>query len=148
MFAREVKKPEQLFHVLVDSTDLPVNAALKGMCLNGTRVMRWASGMDVNLSPLAIPKESLLDYGEELLLHITVDSITSATDYQIFNAFKMQNLSKVIDLIDEHKGINAVDEWGHTMLMLATQAGSIDIVARLLNTRMPKVNVNAAKAVR
>jgi hypothetical protein len=117
------------------------------MCVNGIRRLWWSSGLDVDLSPLPLPKAAFADHDDDLYVDITVNFITSPSDYQIFSAFKIKNYSLVLDLIDQHKGVNAVDEWGQTMLMLAVQADSLDIVARLLNTRLPKVNVNMAKSV-
>jgi hypothetical protein len=53
----------------------------------------------------------------------------------------------VFDIIAEGDGINAVDEWGQTPLMIATQRDSLQIIASLLNARRPKVDVNIAKSV-
>ncbi|RYH07508.1 ankyrin repeat domain-containing protein [archaeon] len=126
--------------------DKPVVANLKGMCNNSTRRLTWSRAADVNLEPLFIPSTAFPDDAEDSLsIEISVTHITTDEDYEIFNAFRMQNVSKVLEMIDLHKGINAFDEWGQTPLMLAVQNTRVDVVAALMNTRMPKVDVNAAK---
>mmetsp|Transcript_8885 Transcript_8885/g.9398 ORF Transcript_8885/g.9398 Transcript_8885/m.9398 type:complete len:314 (+) Transcript_8885:47-988(+) len=142
----EYRKPGTLFHILLDQSDNPVNRALKGMCENGTRILHFDNSLDVNLSPLPISKYAFSDSEEPFTVEIVLNHITSQSDYQIFNAYKMGNISEIFDMIESHKGINAVDEWGQTLLMLATQKGDLQTVALLLNTRMPKVDVNKAKS--
>jgi hypothetical protein len=88
-----------------------------------------------------------MDLDETVSFKFTIEHITKAEDYQIFGAWREGNMSLVYDLITEHKGVNAVDEWGQTILMHAVQRGSVEIVSTLLNTRMPKVDVNKAKSV-
>ena len=117
------------------------------MCLNETRVLTFEGVGNLDLSPLPIPKNSLVDIDDKLSVEITVDSITDPDDYLVFSALREGNLSLVLDFIDQHKGINSVDEVGQTLLMHAVQKGQIQIVSALLNTRMPKVDVNKAKAV-
>jgi ankyrin repeat protein len=117
------------------------------MCENGTRVIHFQNALDVNLSPLTVSKYALPDSNKPFTVTLVLNHITSQSDYQIFNAYKMGNVTEVFDLIEAHKGVNAVDEWGHTLLMLATQKGDLQTVALLLNTRMPKVDVNKAKSV-
>lgn len=117
------------------------------MCENGTRILHFENSLDVNLSPLPISKYAFSDSDESFTIEIILNHITTQSDYQIFNAYKMGNVSEVFDMIEAHKGINAVDEWGQTLLMLATQKGDLQTVALLLNTRMPKVDVNKAKSV-
>mmetsp|Transcript_16077 Transcript_16077/g.24231 ORF Transcript_16077/g.24231 Transcript_16077/m.24231 type:complete len:317 (-) Transcript_16077:184-1134(-) len=140
------KKPGNLFHVLLEQSDLPVHRALKGMCENGTRVMSWENGHDLNLAPLPVSKYALQNLEESITVEISVQHITPQSDYQVFSLFKMGNFTEVMTMIDEHRGVNAVDEWGSTLLMQATKKGNLPVVAALLNTRMPKVDVNMAKA--
>lgn len=101
----------------------------------------------MNLSPLPIDPNNLIDLDEKVALEFAIEHITEPSDYQIFGAWREGNFSLVLDLINDHKGVNAVDEWGQTLLMHAVQRGSIDVVSALLNTRMPKVDVNIAKSV-
>ena len=124
-----------------------MHKSIKGMCTNGTRIVTWENGNNINLSPLPISKNAFVDVHDEVSLEITVFYITPQEDYQIFDAFNSGNISLVMDLIDEHKGVNAVDEWGQSILMAAVAQGQLPVVASLLNTRMPRVNVNMAKSV-
>lgn len=117
------------------------------MCKNATRSLVWQHGSDINLTPLVFKSSSfdITSLDEELSLVLTVVEVTSALDYQIFTAMRQKNNSLVMDLIEEHRGINAVDEWGQTPLMLAVISQNYNVLASLLNTRMPSVNVNLAK---
>jgi hypothetical protein len=117
------------------------------MCANSTRVIFFDSGVDVNLAPLRVSKNELESLNESFTVEIRVVHITPQSDYQIFDAFKRGNISEVFDMIDAHKGVNAIDEWGTTILMSATIKGNLDVVAALLNARLPKVDVNTAKSV-
>lgn len=117
------------------------------MCKNETRLLTWENGKGLDLRPIPFLPEALESQTEQVKLKFSVQHITPAEDYEIFNAWRLGNTSLVFDLIAEHKGINAVDEWGQTMLMHAIQSGNQPIVASLLNTRMPKVDVNLAKSV-
>jgi ankyrin repeat protein len=100
------------------------------------------------MSPLPLDKYL---FGEDIInseinIEFKVMGITSADDYQIFNYMKMKNYQGVAEMIDNKKGVNALDEWGQSILMLAARENELTVVATLLNARMPKVNVNAAKS--
>jgi hypothetical protein len=144
---KSVKSPGQLQHLVVDEST-PIGRAVKGMCINGTRKVTWQDWASVDMSPL--PLEKYL-FGEniensEITIEFKVMGITSAEDYQIFNYMKMKNYPGVTEMIDNKKGVNALDEWGQSILMLATRENELTVVATLLNARMPKVNVNMAKS--
>jgi hypothetical protein len=119
------------------------------MCKNSVRRMKWEDGSLVNLLPLFV-KDSIVDIADRekgLIIDLTVAQITTADEYQIFSSLREGNMSHVLDLIEQHVGVNAVDEWGQTPLMIAVQMNRVDVVAALLNTRMPKVEINARKSV-
>jgi hypothetical protein len=130
--------------------ELPVIASLKGMCKTATREISWEDGDKVNLMPLFVKDASMAQSEDEVgvAVRITLSSITTANEYQIFSSLRQGNITDVLELIDQHVGVNACDEWGQTPLMIAVQMNRIDVVAALLNTRKPKVDVNAAKSVR
>lgn len=143
-------KYTQPLHVVLDPKDeLPLHQAIKGMCQNSTRSLQWASISKlrgVALSPIVgFSKDLVLDSEEALEMDVHIEYITEPFDYQIFDAFKHENLSKVLDYIDEHVGINAMDEYGQTPLMIAVSKQYDAVVASLLNARRPKVDVNMAK---
>jgi len=147
--AAEHKSPEQLYHILLDmSEELPVPLALKGMCKNATRRVSWENAPKVNLQPIFLSAEAGLSVEDQgVSIDITLVHITEPEDYRIFDFLRTSNSSAALDLIEQHKGINAFDEWGQSALMMAVQLKKLEIVAGLLNTRMPKVNVNIAKSV-
>jgi ankyrin repeat protein len=90
--------------------------------------------------------QEVMALDESLTMDLRVEQITDTTDYQIFDAFKRDNLSRVLDLVDSHVGVNAMDEYGQTPLMMAVSKQYLPVIASLLNTRRPKVDVNAAKS--
>eukprot|EP01041_Mallomonas_annulata_P000184 gene184-317_t len=139
--------PGQLFHILLDQSDaLPIQRGLKGMCENATRVLKWDSTMNLNLNPLITINGITESEESELIVSLKLHHITDSNDYQIIDAFKTNNISLVLDLITEQKGINALDEWGQTSLMIAVQKEQVEVVAALLNARMPKVMINTQKS--
>lgn len=121
--------------------------ALKGMCLNSKRKFIWENAMDSSMAPFLTTHKKDFDDEEDISLVVTAVHITSAEDYRIFDAFKSDNISLVLDLIEEHKGVNSFDEWGQTPLMIAVNEQQIAVISALLNARMPKVDVNLAKSV-
>lgn len=131
----------QPFHLVLGTNEL--STQLKGMCENGTRKVVYDIGSDARFAPIVT--QSFPDLDDELSLTVTVKKITDAGNYRIFDAFKQKNISQVLDLIDEHVGINSMDEYGQTPLMIAVSNQYLPVVASLLNTRMPKVDVNVAK---
>jgi hypothetical protein len=135
-----------LICTFADQELLPMHNYLKGLCVNETRILRWENGAGLDLSPTPVSPNNLIDLEETVSIEFTINTITSASDYQIFGAWREGNISLVLDMITDHKGINAVDEWGMTLLMHAVSKGSIEVVSLLLNTRMPKVDVNIAKS--
>ncbi len=118
---------------------------MKGMCQNSTRRVTWQNASGVNLSPIVGSRSVYSSIDEYLSIELTLAHNTHQEEYQIFDAFKAGNLSMVMDLIDLHLGVNAVDEWGQTPLMIACIQNYLQIVAALLNTRRPVVEVNLAK---
>lgn len=135
-------------YLFFSKEDLPVLQALKGMCKNATRRIIWEDGNHLNTLPIFLNSEAgIQGSGQGVYIDVTVDQVTSAEEYEIFAALRYGNYSQVLDLIENHIGVNAVDEWGHTPLMIAVQINRMDVVAALLNTRLPRVDVNAAKPV-
>ena len=138
--------PEQLIHLIVEDREdsLPIHKIMKGMCLNSTRIARWETAENINLSPVfARPIDNI---EASIELKINLHHITSPEDYSIFTALQHNNISKVIDLIDSQIGINAIDEYGQSILMVSVQRNAFPVVASLLNTRRPRVEVNIAKS--
>ena len=100
------------------------------------------------MQPIFMSTEAgLASQSQGVSIEINLLHITDPEDYRIFNHIRSGNMTAALDLIEEHKGINAFDEWGQTALMMAVQLQKLEVVAALLNTRMPKANVNMAKSV-
>lgn len=138
--------PGQLFHILLDQSDhLPIHNGLKGMCENATRTLQWDSALKLDLSPL-ISTEVFEDVNEIVHVTLRIVHITESSEYEIFDAYKQGNISRVLDIIDESRGVNAMDEWNQTPLIIAVQNDDLTVVSALLNARKPKVEVNLAKA--
>lgn len=122
--------------------------ALKGTCKNATRRIIWDEASSVNTLPIFLNADAGVQRAEQgVYIDLTIEHITTAEEYEIFAAMRQGNYSLALDLIDNHVGVNAVDEWGHTPLMVAVQINRMDVVAALLNTRLPRVDINAAKPV-
>lgn len=146
-----VLKPKPLFHIQLDTDDtVPINRGLKGMCKGSSRRIVWdKDSSEINLHPLFAQEISakLINSDESFSIEFILNHITDINNYQIFSAFKSKNISMIMDLIDSHLGVNAVNEWGETPLMMATTRQMFPVIAHLLNTRMPAVEVNMAKSV-
>lgn len=142
-----LKSDEFALEHVVLSSDVAsvVHQGLTNMCPSYVRRITITDSADADLYPILEHNSERLAGGHEVVLTLTVTHVTGPKDYAIFPALASGNASLVIDLIDEHKGINSRDENAATSLMIATQQGILPIVAALLNTRMPKVNVNLAK---
>lgn len=118
------------------------------MCKNSTRKVLWEDVAKVDMQPIFVKTDLELASQESgVSIELTVIHITEPEDYRIFDHLKSGNMTGALDMIEEHKGINALDEWGQSALMMAVRMKKLEIVAALLNTRMPKVNVNVAKSV-
>lgn len=112
--------------------------------MNETRRIVWSFPNEVDLEPIF---HELQDIEQGMHIDVTVTSITTTEEYAIFDAINNRNLSLVLDYIDQRVGLNSVDEWGQTPLMIAIQLNQLDMIAALLNSRMPRVDVNRAKSV-
>lgn len=139
--------PSQLFHIQLSNDDLPIMKGLKGVCKNGTRAFHWEKDMTFDCAPIfQLGTSSIAD--EAYSLTVKVVHLTPQLDFGIFDALTTGNITQVLDMINHHHGVNAVDEWGHTPLMIALRKprDMMPVIAFLLNTRRPMVDVNLAKA--
>jgi len=116
------------------------------MCYNSTRSITWEEADKVNLLPIFFTDSNLKESDQGLSIEIYLAHVTSSEDYAIFDLLRNGSSAGVLDMIENHQGVNAIDEWGQTPLMMAVQLQKLEVVAALLNTRNPYVNVNAAKA--
>ena len=146
--ATSLSAPHQLFHIQLSNDDVPLMKGLKGVCKNGTRQFLWEKGSNVDYSPIFQLGSPYSSAEETLSLLVKVVHLTSQQDFQIFDALKTGNLSLALDMIEGRKGINAVDQWGFTPLMLAVSKprDMLTVISFLMNTRRPMVDVNLAKA--
>lgn len=143
-----VTAPDSLLYIHLSNFDVPVMKGLKGMCKNATREFQWEKALGVDFTPIFQSGASYSKMNEALFLQVRVVHLTPSKDFQIFAPLKGGNLSEVMDLIDGHNGVNAVDEWGQTPLIISLSRPRelLAVVAFLMNTRRPMVDVNMAKA--
>ncbi len=79
----------------------------------------------------------------EIDFTVTLRNLTVQADYEIFDSIYNNNMSRTLTFIEEHKGVNALDDHGYSTLMVAVKM-ELDVVSGvLINTWSPKVNVNA-----
>ena len=145
--AAALTAPQQRFYIKLSSADHPVMKGLKGICKNGTRTLEWAKGMALDFTPIFQLGTGGGTAEDAFRLTVKVVHLTRQQDFQIFAALE-SNLSLALDMIEMHHGVNAVDEWGQTPLMIALRRSRdlMSVVAFLMNTRRPMVDVNLAKA--
>lgn len=143
-----LESPNQLFHIQLSNMDeMPVLKYLKGMCENSTRDIIWDSSFGVNFSPL-IRSESIYSLNEEpLTIRIFLNFITKQKDFHIFDALRSNDITVALDVIESNHGVNAVDEWGHSSIMIAVINQNMPVIAALMNARRPMLNVNMMKPV-
>lgn len=101
--------------------------------------------------PFITNKDAISESTGVLTLITTIQAVTKPSDFEIFDALKADNISHVVSIILKNHGVNAVDEWGQTPLMIATiklgtNKAYASVVAELLNSKKPYVNINAAKS--
>jgi len=109
-----------------------------GMCENSTRRMTFDSLVDANLFPIVQWNSPLFRLDERVVLDLHLHKITIPEEYEIFDALKAANISLALDLIEGHKGINVMDEYGQTPLMIAVSRQYQPVVAgRLSGIRTP-----------
>ena len=108
----------QPFYTLLEQgEDGSLKAAMKGMCENSTRRMIVDIAKDSDLEPIFTKSgvgvdKHMTTLEESCWIDITIKKVTDQENYRIFDAFKQQNYSLVIDLIDSHIGVNSMDEYG------------------------------------
>jgi hypothetical protein len=119
---------------------------LVGLCESTTSNVHYDNLPDADARPIIRDGSEIYDLEESFDIDIHVQSVTTDSDYRIFEALRAANISMVLDLIEDHIGINGMDEYGQTPLMIAVGRQYLPVVAALLNTRRPKVDINSAKS--
>ena len=139
----------QLVHVLLTAVDdaetVSVSSMLTGMCEGSKKKLTIdMSDTKMVLGPILIPASH---NKSDNIIHATINvrHITSSKDYEIFIALRQKNLTKSVQLIQNHIGINVFDEWGQTPLMISTINNYLFVVSALFNTVRPPVDVNLTK---
>jgi len=137
--------PFDVVHMQLNTAGGPIHRGVEGMCPDNIRLLTFTTKEADDMMPFFPAGSSLAPVNEEVKVNVTVVKVTTPKDFQIFDALNKQDVNKFLDLVENHTGINAFDEGGSTPLMIAAQLGGIQLIATLLNARMPKVNVNLAK---
>jgi len=123
--AFSLKRPEQLFHIILESSNdaSSISFGIKGMCRNSTRKLTFESGAKLRLPPLVYTGSPLTSEPNEISILITLVHVTDPADYQIFSHLLEGNITAVVEMIQAHHGVNAVDEWGEVLLILGWVTG-------------------------
>lgn len=107
-----MKSWEQRHYVLGDA-NVPAafNVGLVGMCLGEKRRLTNVAS-DFGVSAETINKVPFIISDVELL------AVTTATDYKIFDLIDSGNVFEVMELVENRTGVNAVDKYGNSALMV------------------------------
>lgn len=105
-----VLAPNQLFHVQLSDfdNDLALVKCLKQMCQNSTRSLHFESSFGVDFSPFLHINSSYSRSTESITLIVHISTVTAQYDFSIFDAINSGNNSMVLDLIEEHRGMNTL----------------------------------------
>lgn len=147
----QVKETHQPLYFKMPATEedmegqFQIYSDLFGKCSNSSYTIHYDNLVDADIRPIIDYGSDIYELEETFEMNFKIQFVTSKEDYQIFEALRSANISLVLDLIDNHIGINAMDEYGQTPLMIAVARQYLPVVAALLNTRRPKVDVNLAK---
>lgn len=143
-----IKTNAQPFYMLLPELEDRdgIYTSILGMCENSTRRLSYTSLKTANIHPVIPLTSAAYALDESFTVDVHLHRITPSDHYQIFDALRAANISLALDLIDAHKGINSMDEYGQTPLMIAVAKQYPPVIAALLNTRRPKVDINLVKA--
>ena len=142
-----------LYFVLNETISDEIHSSIFGQCENATISLNWVKNniksdhrkdniKNLNLHTFPIPSPYVNEDSMRYELIISIKHITKPKDYKIFEHFENKDYQKILDMIEKHEGINAVNEWGQSALMVAVKTEFMMIIAGFLNARRPKVNVN------
>lgn len=114
-----VLAPHPLFYLhLLNTTISAELSPLIGVCLHDSITVSLEGEKAVDISPIVTSRIQLTsDVTMDLL--ITIHEITSDEDFAIFKALQENRTGEVYFMLEHHRGVNAVDQWGQTPLMLA-----------------------------
>ena len=129
-------------HLLLGERSTPAafNEGLLGMCAGERRRLIF-SGEEFGLSDVEAAITPTVVSEVELI------TLTPQGDYHIFDLIDVGDVASILDMVDHHAGVNAVDRAGNSALMAAVQSGARMqmVVATLLNAWRPKVDVGFTK---
>ena len=91
---------------------------LIGVCLNDSTSLSFKGERTVDISPIVTSAIHLTSEVTMTLL-IKIHEITTDEDFAIFRALQENRTGEVYSMLEHHRGVNAVDQWGQTPLMLA-----------------------------
>lgn len=124
-----------------------LESALVGMCPNEIRKLTWDHWNSSLYFPLTLSSSVTASSDEPLTILIRLHAVTTAKNYSIFDPISRQDFGTVFDLLSDHIGVNAVDEWGQSPLIISVINRYTPLIATLLNAHHPKVDVNYTKPV-
>jgi hypothetical protein len=117
------------------------------MCPHEIRKLQFSSWSKSSFHPLSLPSSVVAAIDEPVTIVVHVYAVTTAQSYSIFEAISSKDFGTALDLLSDHIGVNAVDEWGQSPLIVSIINRHTPLIAALLNAHHPKVDVNYTKPV-
>jgi len=147
--------PKPLFYLHLTSEEISstLNTIVAGMCANSSRIAKFnLDNEDMSIYPIDGPPGVKTGSESEVEFEVKLHFLTKSYDYAIFPLLEENKVGRILDYIEHlegpkhtHRGINAVDHHGQSSLMVATMNNQLTVVAVLLNTRRPRVDIDMAK---
>ena len=111
--------PHPLFYLHMSNTNVSTELSqLVGVCLNDSISISLEGEKNLDISPI-VTRTIHLTAAVTLNLFIKIREITSDEDFAIFKALQEDRSGEAYTMLEHHRGVNAVDQWGQTPLMLA-----------------------------
>jgi hypothetical protein len=130
-------------HVVATGDDSSfLQSIITGMCKSATRKVHWDSGDTIE--PIDEIPHDLQNCSS---ITVTVHNVTDPIDFGVFVHLENANSSAVYEMLMERRGAVAIDQHGHSPLMIATAKELMSSFSYLMSTRMPKAEINYAKPV-
>merc|ERR1719473_666831 len=116
---------QQHFEVAGENTPAAFTQGLLGMCAGEVRKLTFgAAAFDITGSD-----------GEgnpPFTSTLTLITVTKAKDYEIFSLIDSGNVGGILDMVDNHTGVNAVDQFGNSALFYAVTQAEGDVKGNMI----------------
>ena len=114
-----IQAPQPLFYLHFSNSTISSSLApLIGACKNESLTLSFHGDSVIEISPIVTRSIYITSY-VTMEVTIKIHEITSEQDFVIFKEINEHQVGEVLTLLEHHRGVNAVDPWGQTPLMLA-----------------------------